>query len=162
MFNLMYTHLPKKNRNQKLKVIIRNMDVLICGPFQLIASFPTKDVNVQLGCSTRMVPKCPIKGLDLFLNNPKAKVNFDLQHYVSNPTLTNPIPLESLSTTLIGFKRTPCLSLELQPLGQFATSPLRPIPNLNDGIIGEVINMHVACGESIARGHSTSITIMKD
>jgi len=94
-------------------VIIRNIDVLIYGPFQLITSFPTKDVDVQLGCSTIMVPKCPIKGLDLFLNNPKAKVNFDLQHYVSNPTLTNPIPSKSLSTTLIEFKRTPCLSLEL-------------------------------------------------
>lgn len=136
------------------------MDVLICGPFQLIAGFPIEDVDVQLGCSTTMVPKCPTERLDLFLNNPEAKANFNLQHYVSNPTPTTLVPSESLSTMLCGFKRTPCLSLSLWPPGEFVISPLWP--NLNDGIIGEVVNMHVACGESIAGGQSTSITIAKD
>ncbi len=78
MFILMYTHLSTKKKNLNLKMIIRYMDVLIYGPFQLITSFPTKDVDVQLGCFTIMVPKCPTEGLDLFLNNPKTKVKFDL------------------------------------------------------------------------------------
>jgi hypothetical protein len=59
-------------------MIIRNMDVLIYRPFQLIADFPTKDVDVQPRCSTIMVPKCLTNGLDLFFNNPKTKANFDL------------------------------------------------------------------------------------
>jgi hypothetical protein len=33
MFILMYTHLPKKNRKFKFKMIIRDMGVLIYGPF---------------------------------------------------------------------------------------------------------------------------------
>jgi hypothetical protein len=70
--------------------------------------------HIRCGCSTIRVPKCPTEGLDLFLNNPKTKANFDLQHYVNIPTPTTLVSLKSLSIAFIEFKRTTCLSLGLQ------------------------------------------------
>ncbi len=54
-------------------MIIRNMDVLIYGPFQLITGFPTKDVDVQRRCSTTMVLSALPKGSIYFLIAPKQK-----------------------------------------------------------------------------------------
>jgi hypothetical protein len=41
MLILKYTHLPIENKKQKIKMIIKNTDVLIYWPIQLIACFPT-------------------------------------------------------------------------------------------------------------------------
>ncbi len=49
--------------------------------------------------------------------DPSHSVGIDLQSYINNPTLASPFPSNVAFTTLIGFKRTPSLSIGLRPLG---------------------------------------------
>ncbi len=49
--------------------------------------------------------------------DPSHSIGIDLQSYINNPTLASPLPSNVASTTLIGFKRTPSLSIGLRPSG---------------------------------------------
>ncbi len=76
------------------------------------------------------------KGLDLLpmvashetpKQNPSHSIGIDLQ---LTSTINPTAPIKCC--TFIGFKQTPSLSIGLWLLGQFALSPLRPLPNSND------------------------------
>jgi hypothetical protein len=55
-----------------------------------------------------------------------------VQSYINNPTPSSLFPSNVVYAAFVWFKRTPSLSIGLQPLRQFALSPLRPLLNLHD------------------------------
>jgi hypothetical protein len=77
-------------------------------------------------------------------------LDIDLQTYVNNPSLTTPFVSSSISVAFIGFKRTFCLSLGLQPPGQLFQSLVWSIPNLN-AIIHDS-NPSVVCSSTNING----------
>ncbi len=82
-----------------------------------------------------------LMGFDLFVKTTfgdshrrdcKLDNDVDLQSYVNNPSLATPILSTSLATAHAKFRKTPSLSLGLQPLNQFSHNHVRLIPNLNN------------------------------
>jgi hypothetical protein len=83
----------------------------------------------------------------------------DLQLYINNPTPTSLVPSNFVFATFIKFGSTPSLSISLQPPRQFALSPLRSLPNLND-TFSQGVHFFELITEFNPKGASNMLTCM--
>jgi hypothetical protein len=80
-------------------------------------------------------------------------------NHVNNPSSTTPILPSSLLATYVGFKRTPSLSLRLQPLGQLSHNLVRLISNVND-ISSQDRHLFESIGSNIAPTHDNNPSVV--
>ncbi len=79
-------------------------------------------------------------------------------NHVSNLSPTTPILSSFLLATYVGFKRTPSLSLRLQPLGQSSHNLVRLISNVND-ISSQDRHLFEPTGSNIATTHDNNPSV---